>query len=79
MTRRNLFSPGIMEIFPRSSARFVTLSLSDPAIISSSAVIIFSRTAASRTAWSGLKQMMNRSPASGSRTSLTCRVPATVL
>jgi len=79
VTRRNLFSPGIMEIFPRSSARFVTLSSSDPAIISSSAVIIFSRTAASRMAWSGLKQMMNRSPASGSRTSLTCRFPATVL
>ena len=68
-----------MEIFPRSSARFVTLSLSDPAIVSSSALIIFARTAASRTAWSGLKQTMNRSPASGSRTSLTCRFPATVL
>jgi hypothetical protein len=33
--RRNRFSPGIVEIFPRSSARFTTVSSSDPAIVSS--------------------------------------------
>jgi len=69
----------MVEIFPRSSARFVALSWSVPAMSSSSWLISFARTAASRTAWSGLKQTMNRSPASGSRTSLTCRFPATVL
>jgi hypothetical protein len=68
-----------VEIFPRSSARFTVLSWSLPAMSSSSMLIMFARTAASRTAWSELKQMMNRSPASGSRTSLTCRFPATVL
>jgi hypothetical protein len=30
MTRRNRFRPGSMEIFPRSSARFVADCLSDP-------------------------------------------------
>jgi hypothetical protein len=52
--RRNRFSPGIMEIFPRSSARFVAVSVSVPAIVSSSLAIRSTRIAASRAAASGL-------------------------
>jgi len=77
VTRRNRFSPGIMEIFPRSSARFVAVSASVPAIVSSSLAISSARIAASRAAAPGLQQITSRSGASGSRTSLTCRFPAT--
>jgi hypothetical protein len=42
-TRRNPFRSGSMEIFPRSSAPFVTDSLSDPAIVSSGLAMRSSR------------------------------------
>jgi hypothetical protein len=77
VTRRNRFGPGIIEIFPRSSARLSLLRLSDPAMSSSSLLISSPRILASRTAASGLRHTTNRSPASGSRTSLTCMFPAT--
>jgi hypothetical protein len=54
VTRRNLFSPGIMEIFPRSSARLVALRGSVAAIIWPSLAMRCSRVAASRAAASGL-------------------------
>jgi hypothetical protein len=60
---------------PRSSARLSLLSWSEPAIASSGWVITLVLMAASRSAASGLKQMMNRS-SSRIRTSLTLRLPA---
>ena len=59
-----------MEIFPRSSPRFITGRLSDPAINSSSWAINCSRMCASRCAASGLWQITNRS-VSDTFTSLT--------
>src|SRR6185437_10986617 len=47
-------SPGLVEITPRSSARLSADSRSEPAIIASSRARRFARTAASRSASSGL-------------------------
>ena len=54
VTRRNRFSPGIAEILPRSSARFTAVSVSDPAMASSSFAMRSARIAASRVAAPGL-------------------------
>ena len=70
VTRRYRFSPGLVEIFPRSSPRFITGRLSDPAISSSSWATSWSRMCASRVAASGLWQITNRS-VSETFTSLT--------
>ena len=78
VTRRYRFSPGFVEITPRSSARLSLLSWSESLIASSSCVSILVLMAASRSAASGLKQMTNRS-SSAIRTSLTFRFPATSL
>ena len=51
--------PDLVEITPRSSARLVFDSLSDPAIISSSRASCWVRTLASRSAASGLRAMGN--------------------
>ena len=61
-----------MEIRPRSSARLVTVSRSVPSMRVVSLPTMISRSAASRSACSGLKQITNRS-SSAIRTSLTCR------
>src|SRR5207344_2565052 len=70
VTRRYRCRPGLVEIFPRSSPRFITGRLSDPAISSSSWPTSCSRMCASRVAASGLWQMTNRS-VSETFTSLT--------
>src|SRR5512133_2638215 len=57
VTRRYRFSPGLVEIFPRSSPRFITGRLSDPAINSVSWATSCSRMCASRVAASGLWQI----------------------
>ena len=67
-----------MEMTPRSSARLSLLRVSESLITSVSWAIMQARTVASRSAASGLKQMMNRS-SSAMRTSLTLRFPATSL
>ena len=59
-----------MEIFPRSSPRFITGRLSEPAISSASWATSCSRMCASRVAASGLWQITNRS-VSDTFTSLT--------
>ena len=61
---------------PRSSARFVAVSLSVPSIISLSRASSRARIAASRSAPSGLWQITNRS-SSAILTSLTRRFPVT--
>jgi hypothetical protein len=70
VTRRYRFSPGLVEIFPRSSPRFIAGSVSDPAINCSSWVTSWARMCASRVAESGLWQITNRS-VSETFTSLT--------
>src|SRR5512133_539335 len=57
VTCRYRFSPGLVEIFPRSSPRFITGRLSDPAINSVSWATSCSRMCASRVAASGLWQI----------------------
>ena len=78
VTRRYRLRPGLVEIFPRSSPRFITGRLSDPAINSSSWVTSCSRMWASRVAASGLWQMTNRS-VSDTFTSLTRMFSAMVV
>jgi hypothetical protein len=68
--RRYRCRPGLVEIFPRSSPRFITGSVSDPAINSSSWPTNCSRMCVSRVAPSGLWQITNRS-VSDTFTSLT--------
>jgi len=68
--RRYRFSPGLVEIFPRSSPRLPTERVSDPAISSPSWATNWARMCASRSAASGLWQITNRS-VSETFTSLT--------
>jgi hypothetical protein len=70
--------PGLVEMTPRSSARLSRLSWSESRVMSSRRAIMRARTAASRPAASGLKQMTNRS-SSAIFTSFTLRFPATSL
>ncbi len=54
VTRKNRFSPGMVEIRPRSSARFVAVRVSVSVIMVVSLPVMTSRSAASRSACSGL-------------------------
>ena len=78
MIRRYRFRPGLVEIFPRSSSRFIAGRVSEPAINSWSWVVNCSRMWASRVAPSGLWQITNRS-VSDTRTSVTRMVSAVVV
>ncbi len=76
VTRRNRCRPGIVRIWPRSSARLVADSASEPSRSSVSRASIRSRTVASRSACPGSWQTMNRSastPLPGARVHLSCR------
>src|SRR4051794_25382378 len=73
VVRRNRSGPGWVEITPRSSARFVGVSRSEPSIIASNWAMSRSRVAAYRSAASGLWQTTNRS-CSPTLTSLTPQV-----